>query len=91
MAPVFYMCLRRFNLRTERGLDEVIPGYILWYMKTTVMFKTDKKRKEAVQKLAKKWGIPFSAIMNQLMRDFIERGELDFGRKSDGSSSPILH
>ena len=60
-------------------------------MKTTVMFKTDKKRKEAVQRLAKKWGIPFSAIMNQLMRDFIDRGELDFGKKSDGLSSPILH
>ncbi|MEK7601692.1 MAG: hypothetical protein AAB480_04135 [Patescibacteria group bacterium] len=60
-------------------------------MQTTIMFKTDKKRKEAVQKLAKKWGIPFSAIMNQLMRDFIERGGLDFGKKTDSSSSTILH
>lgn len=60
-------------------------------MKTTVMFKTDKKLKEAVQRLAKKWGIPFSAIMNQLMRDFIARGKLDFGKKPDGLSSPILH
>ncbi len=53
-------------------------------MQTTVMFKTDKKLKEAAQKLAKKWGIPFSALLNQLMRDIVAQGEIRFGKKTDG-------
>lgn len=60
-------------------------------MQTTVMFKTDKKLKEAAQKLAKRWGIPFSAVLNQLLRDIVARGEIQFGKKTDISSSPILH
>ena len=60
-------------------------------MKTTVMFKTDKKLKEAAQKLAKKWGIPFSAVLNQLLRDIVAQGEIQFGKKTDNPSSPILH
>ena len=42
------------------------------------MFKTDKKRKEAAQKTAKKMGIPFSAVMNRLMDEFIEQKQLTF-------------
>ncbi|MDO8561907.1 MAG: hypothetical protein Q7S05_03715 [bacterium] len=47
-------------------------------MKTTVMFKTDKKRKEAAQKIAKKMGLPFSTVMTGLMDEFIERKEIRF-------------
>ena len=47
-------------------------------MQTTVMFKTDKKLKEAVQKTAKKMGIPFSAVMNQLMREVANREQITF-------------
>jgi len=55
------------------------------------MFKTDKKLKEAAQKLAKKWGIPFSAVLNQLLRDIVAQGEIQFGKKTDNPSSPIPH
>ena len=72
------------------SLTIFILGYILWYMKTTVMFKTDKKLKEAAQKLAKKWGIPFSAVLNQLLRDIVAQGEIQFGKKTDNLLSPIL-
>ena len=47
-------------------------------MQTTVMFKTDKKLKEAAQKTAKKMGIPFSAVMNRLMQEFTERQQISF-------------
>jgi len=47
-------------------------------MQTTVMFKTDKKLKEAAQKTAKKMGIPFSAIMNEYMRDFVDKKKITF-------------
>lgn len=47
-------------------------------MKTTVMFKTNKKLKEAAQKTAKKMGIPFSAVMNEYMREFVERKSIMF-------------
>lgn len=47
-------------------------------MITTVMFKTDKKLKEAAQKTAKKMGISFSAIMNEYMREFVERKSITF-------------
>lgn len=50
-------------------------------MKTTVIFKADKKTKEAAQKAAKKMGIPFSTVLNQLMREFIERKEITFSTK----------
>lgn len=50
-------------------------------MQTTVIFKTDKKRKEAAQKLAKKMGIPFSAVMTRLMNEFVEREEVTFSTK----------
>ncbi|MDO8552356.1 MAG: hypothetical protein Q7S01_02365 [bacterium] len=45
---------------------------------TTVMFKTDKKLKEAAQKTAKLMGIPFSAALNRLMRDFVAKQEITF-------------
>ena len=52
--------------------------YILWYMQTTIMFKTDKKLKQAAQLTAKKMGIPFSAVMNEYMRDFVEKRSIAF-------------
>jgi len=51
-------------------------------MKTTVMFKTDKKRKETAQKIAKGMGIPFSAVMNRLMDEFIEEKQITFSEQS---------
>ena len=51
-------------------------------MKTTVMFKTDKKRKETAQKIAKNMGIPFSAVMNRLIDEFIEEKKITFSGES---------
>ena len=51
-------------------------------MQTTVMFKTDKKRKETAQKIAKNMGIPFSAVMNRLMDEFIEEKKITFSEES---------
>src|SRR3989344_1480523 len=64
-------------INAER-LDKVIPEYILQYMQTTVMFKTDKKLKEAAQKTAKKMGIPFSAVMNGILKEIVERQQITF-------------
>lgn len=47
-------------------------------MQTTVMFKTDKKLKEAAQKTAKRLGIPFSAVLNESMREFVQKKEITF-------------
>ncbi len=47
-------------------------------MQTTVMFKTDKKLKEASQKMAKKMGIPFSAVMNQVLKEIVNREQITF-------------
>ncbi len=47
-------------------------------MQTTVMFKTDKKRKETAQKIAKKMGLPFSTVMTKLMDEFIDRQQITF-------------
>src|SRR3989338_1371755 len=50
-------------------------------MQTTVIFKADKKLKQAAQKAAKNMGIPFSAVMNQYMRKFVEEQEIAFSAK----------
>ena len=50
-------------------------------MQTTVIFKTDKKLKEAAQKTAKKIGIPFSAVMNGYMKLFVEVQEITLSAK----------
>lgn len=50
-------------------------------MTTTILFKTDKKLKAAAQKAAKQMGIPFSAVMNRLMREFVEKKEITFSAK----------
>ncbi len=42
------------------------------------MFKTDKKLKDAAQKTAQSMGIPFSAVLNRLMHDFVEKQEISF-------------
>jgi len=47
-------------------------------MKTTVMFKTDKRLKDAAQKTAQAMGIPFSAVLNEYMRDFVENKRITF-------------
>lgn len=47
-------------------------------MQTTVIFKTDKKLKQAAQATAKRMGIPFSAVMNGFLEDFVERQEITF-------------
>ena len=58
-----------------------IPRYIFQYMQTTVIFKTDKKLKEAAQKTAKRMGVPFSAVLNGFMKDFVEKQEMTFSGK----------
>ncbi|MHB8913637.1 MAG: hypothetical protein ACYC4I_01345 [Minisyncoccota bacterium] len=47
-------------------------------MQTTVIFKTDKKLKEAAQKTARQMGIPFSAVLNEYLRDFVEKKQITF-------------
>lgn len=47
-------------------------------MQTTIMFKTDKKLKAAAQKTAQSMGIPFSAVLNRLMYNFVEKQEISF-------------
>ena len=47
-------------------------------MQTTVIFKTDKKLKEATQKMEKKMGIPFSAVMNQMLKEIVNREQITF-------------
>ena len=51
-------------------------------MQTTVMFKTDRKLKEAAQKTAKTMGIPFSAVMNEYLRDFVDKKRIDFSAET---------
>ncbi len=48
---------------------------------TTVLFKTDKKLKAAAQATAKKMGIPFSALLNNAMREIVEKQEVTFSAK----------
>ena len=50
-------------------------------MQTTVIFKTDKKLKEAAQATAKRMGIPFSAVLNGFMKEFVEKQEMKFSGK----------
>jgi len=45
------------------------------------MFKTDKKRKETAQKIAKKMGLPFSIVMVRLIDEFIEREQITFSAR----------
>jgi addiction module RelB/DinJ family antitoxin len=47
-------------------------------MQTTIMFKTDKKLKDAAQKTAQAMGIPFSAVLNEYMREFVEKKQITF-------------
>ncbi len=51
-------------------------------MQTTILFKTDKKRKEKAQKIAKSMGLPFSIVMNRLMDKFIEQKHISFSEES---------
>ena len=46
------------------------------------MFKTDRKLKEAAQKTAKTMGIPFSAVMNEYLRDFVDKKRIDFSAET---------
>jgi addiction module RelB/DinJ family antitoxin len=47
-------------------------------MQTTIIFKTDKKLKESAQKMSKKMGIPFSAVMNQVLKEVVDRNQITF-------------
>ena len=50
-------------------------------MLTTVIFKTDKKLKEAAQATAKRMGIPFSAVLNGFMKEFVKGQKITFEGK----------
>ncbi len=50
-------------------------------MNTTILFKTDKKLKEQVKKAAKRMGVPFSALLNNAMREIVEKQEVTFSAK----------
>ena len=50
-------------------------------MQTTIIFKTDKKLKEAAQATAKRMGIPFSAVLNGFMKEFVEAQKMTFSGK----------
>jgi addiction module RelB/DinJ family antitoxin len=63
-------------------VDKIILGYILRYMNTTtVLFKTDKKLKVQAQQVAKRMGVPFSALLNNAMREIVEKQEATFSAK----------
>lgn len=48
---------------------------------TTVLFKTDKKLKAQVQQAAKSMGVPLSALLNNAMREIVEKQEVTFSAK----------
>lgn len=48
---------------------------------TTVLFKTNKKLKAQVQQAAKRMGVPFSALLNNAMREIVEKQEATFSAK----------
>lgn len=48
---------------------------------TTVLFKTDKKLKTQVQQAAKRMGVPFSALLNNAMREIVEKQGATFSAK----------
>ena len=50
-------------------------------MQTTILFKTDKKLKKEAQDIAKSMGIPFSAILNRMMEQFVAQKEITFSNK----------
>lgn len=58
--------------------DKIILEYILQYMNTTILFKTDKKLKEKTARTARKMGLPVSTVLNELMRGFVKRQAITF-------------
>lgn len=62
----------------HKPVDKTILGYILRYMTTTILFKTDKKLKEQTARTAKKMGLPVSTVLNELMRGFVKRQAITF-------------
>lgn len=56
-------------------------------MQTTIMFKTDKKLKEAAQETARQMGIPLSAVLNQGLRDLVAKRMALF---SEGNVSSVI-
>ena len=59
-------------------------------MQTTVIFKTDKKLKVSAQETAKRMGIPFSAVMNRLVKEFVERKVITFDERPSLKPTPYL-
>lgn len=59
-------------------------------MQTTVIFKTDKKLKASAQATAKRMGIPFSAVMNRFMKEFVERKIITFDERPPLKPTPYL-
>jgi addiction module RelB/DinJ family antitoxin len=47
-------------------------------MQTVLNVKTDAKLKQEAQKLAKELGLPLSAVVTRLLRDFVRDGEIAF-------------
>lgn len=45
-------------------------------MQTTMIFKIDKKLKEAGQRTAKRMGVPFSTILNEYVRELVANQEI---------------
>lgn len=59
-------------------------------MQTTILFKTDKKLKEAAQRTAKNMGIPFSAALNRMLAQFVENQEITFSTNKSFKPTPDL-
>ncbi len=57
-------------------------------MQTTIMFKTDKKLKEAAQKTARSMGIPLSAVLNQGLRDLVANRIALFSERDVSKEKP---
>ncbi len=51
--------------------DKKIPLYILWYMNTTILLKTDKELKNEASRVAKELGVPLTTVMNAYLRQFV--------------------
>lgn len=69
------------SLMRRRGyslIDKFIPEYILGYMNTTMLIKTDKVLKTKAQKLAKEMGLPLGTLVNNYLKTFVIERQATF-------------
>lgn len=86
------ICKKEFCNKRNFGIDKIYKKYIILYTMNaaSILIKTDPRVKQEAQKTAKELGLSLSAVLNALLKQFIQSKTITFSQFEEEPSEYLL-